>query len=69
MFFLFQFLLAFSRTTVYVHNRLINIDINNQVAWVSSNQIFAIQFKGIIREKCKMFVLKVATSGPHLITL
>ena len=46
-----------------------NINIDNQVAWAPSNQIFAIQFKCITREKLKVFVLKVVTLGPHLIIL
>ena len=46
-----------------------NINIDDQVTWAPSNQIFAIQFKGITREKFEVFVLKVATLGPHLIIL
>ena len=46
-----------------------NINFHNQVAWVPSNQILAIQCKCITREKFKVFVLKVATSGPHLLIL
>ena len=46
-----------------------NINIDDQVAWAPLNQIFAIQFECITREKFKVFALKVAILGPlvHLI--
>ena len=59
----FQFVLAFSRV------QQTNINIDDQVTWALSNQIFAIQFKWITREKFKGFVLKVATLCSYLIIL
>ena len=69
LFYQFQFLLAFSRTTVaYTWTALINnnINIDNQGDLAPSIQIFANQFTCITREKLRAFVLKAAISGPHL---
>ena len=46
-----------------------NINIDDQVTWTPSNQTFDIQFKSITRTKLRVFVPKVAASGPHLIML
>ena len=46
-----------------------DIDIGDQLARAPSNQIFANQFKCTTRVKLRVFVLKVATSGYHLIIL
>ena len=51
----------------YIRLKQTNINIDDQVAWAPSNQNLTIQFKCITREKFKVFVLKVITSGPHLI--
>ena len=64
----FQFLLAPSRTTVHAY------DSNEQRYWRPGapsflNSSFANQFKCITQVKSRVFVLKVATSGPHLALL
>ena len=58
-----QFLLAFSRTTVMNNNT----SSDDQRGLIPSVQNFANQFKSITRDKFKVSVVKVATSGPHLI--
>ena len=69
----FQFLLASLRTTVHAYNSarlqqqltINNVDDQGGPAH-PHNSIFSNQFKRITRVKSRVFVLKVATSGPHL---
>ena len=62
----FQFLLASSRTTVHAYNT--NYQIILTTRRPGPHQFnFANQLKCITRVKLRGFVLKVATSGPHLI--
>ena len=44
-----------------------NINIDDQVAQAPSNQTYANQLKCITLDKFRVFALKVATAGPHLI--
>ena len=69
--FSFSFFFQFFHFRVYnsIGLHQININIDDQVAWAPSNQNFAIQLKGVTREKFKVFVIKVATLGIHLIIL
>ena len=59
------------RILEYISIRAQQTNTNNddQVARAPLNQFFANRFKCIPREKSRVFVLKVATSGPHLIIL
>ena len=59
--FFFSFFLAF-----FAYNSRTNNNIEDQELRVHLNSIFASQFKRITRRKQRVFVLKVAISGPHL---
>ena len=63
LFIQFQFFLTFSCTITVINN---DIDVNDQGAQSPSIQIFVNHFKGITREKFKVFVLKLATSDFYL---
>ena len=60
-FFSFSFFLA-----SFAYNSITNNNIKDQGLRVSLNSIFASQFKCITRRKQRVFVLKIAISGPHL---
>ena len=62
LFLQFQFLFSIFRRRQY---KLIN-NIEDQGRRVPLNSIFASKFKRITRKKWRIFVLKVANSGPHL---
>ena len=59
--------------SIFAYNSILvqqtNINIGDQVAWAPSSQILASQFKYITLDKFRVFVLKAAISGPHLIIL
>ena len=59
----FRFLFAFSTTITVINN---NSNIDDQGTQAPSIQIFVNQLKCITREKFKIFVLKVTTSGLYL---
>ena len=62
----FQFLLAFMRMQQYTSTtEYINVD--NQVAWAPSNQIFAVQFKCITREKFMVFCPTTSNYSVNLV--
>ena len=62
-----QLILVFSINAYNSNNKNINND--DQVARASQIQIFTNQFKCVTHQKFRGFVLKVATTGPHLILI
>ena len=60
-FFSISFFLPF-----FAYNSIIKNNIEDQGLRVPLNSIFASQFKRMTRRKRRVFVLKVAISGPHL---